>query len=138
MQWIKNLLKLTPSGPEPNSLNIYWPPGVGTPSGDIQPARAELAYVEKPVGPLMRSINDNKWYHVHFWHEGKGKGALGPPVFPDEVYASPRELAEVMEAAPIADYYTHHHALLEKISPAFFVGALGILVFALIIFGGKQ
>jgi len=123
--WLKTLLNLTPQGTPPNCLNCY-PRDMGG---------VKLEYMKNPVGPLCRSLNDSEWYYVHFWD--KETESLQPPPFPDSIYASPQELAEVVEAAPLTDYYTRHNAMLEKLSPWFLVGSMGIMVLALIIFGGQ-
>jgi len=112
-------------GIAPNSMNIYPPEMEGI----------KFENVENPVGHLQQSLNDSRWYHVHIWD--KEKKALVPLRFPDEPYYNPKELAQIVGAEPIRRYFERRNELLEKISPWVFLGAMGIIVFAMLIFGGK-
>jgi len=112
-------------GRRPNSINLY-PPHLGG---------IKFEYVENAVGYLHQLLNDSRLYHVHIWDEGKQ--SLVPLRFPDDAYYNPRELAQVVGAEPWRRYFEKRNELLEKISPWVFLGAMGIIVLAMIIFGGK-
>jgi len=112
-------------GMRPNSINLY-PPHLGG---------VKFEYVENAVGYLHQLLNDSRLYHIHIWDEAKN--SLVPLRFPDDAYYNPRELAQVVGAEPWRRYFEKRNELLEKISPWVFVGAMGIIVLAMIIFGGK-
>lgn len=107
----------------PNSLNIY----------PQEKGGVKFEYMDNPEGPWQQCLNDGRWYHVHFWH----KNQLRPPNFPDEAYYSPKELAQVIGAEDWRRFFERRFELLEKISPWIFLGAMGIIALALLIFMGN-
>jgi len=125
VEQIKPKVGMLFKGRRPNSINIY-PPHLGG---------VKFEYVDNPVGFPQPLLNDSRKYYFHIWDEDKD--SLVSILFPDDAYYNPRELAQVVGAEPWRRYFERHNAFLEKISPWVFLGAMAIIVLAMIVFGGE-
>jgi hypothetical protein len=131
---MKNLLRRGPKPAKPereqkvkimpnNCMNIY-----PRAEGGIK-----FEYMAEPTGDMRKCLNNNKWYYVNIKLDGK----LTPLTFPDDVFYNPKEMAQVIGAEPFRRFFEYQNTLLEKIAPWSVVGAGGLCLFGMIIFGGS-